>query len=351
MNDATRSVDVAIVGGGIAGLVAATRLLSAGLTCAVFESQDRVGGRLKAHRSVNGSFDLGASWFWPGETRVAELIRELGVPTHAHHLAGDALFHTADGVQRIDGNPIDVESGRFTDSAESLVEHLAERLVDIIFLKTTVVKIAQHGETLTVTHTTGSLNARHVVLALPPSVAVGTIEIEPALPDQLGALAASTPVWMGEFAKVVVVYADAFWRNNGLSGSAISHLGPLREIHDMSGVGYRPAALFGFVPLDPDVPAPSVQQVIEQLVALFGPEAGQPLEVVVKDWRAEAHLSSLGANQATPGQTYGHRAFQEPAFGGRLHWASTETATQSPGHIEGAIGAAERAVQTILSNR
>ena len=53
---------------------------------------------------------------------------------------------------------------------------------------------------------------------------------------------------MGGITKVVARYADAFWRRSGLSGSAISHVGPMREVHDMSGVDGVPGALFGFVP-------------------------------------------------------------------------------------------------------
>ena len=49
--------------------------------------------------------------------------------------------------------------------------------------------------------------------------------------------------------------------------------------------------------------------------------------------------------------TYGHRRYQEPTAGGRLHWASTETAPYAPGHIEGAIAAAERAVAAITTDR
>ncbi|MEU4893055.1 FAD-dependent oxidoreductase [Streptomyces sp. NPDC044780] len=38
-----------------------------------------------------------------------------------------------------------------------------------------------------------------------------------------------------------------------------------------------------------------------------------------------------------------------PALGGRLHWASTETATGHAGHIEGALLSGERAARAILS--
>ena len=98
---AVTALDVIVVGAGIAGLMVATRLIEAGLRCRVLERSDRVGGRLLTHHNVHGHFDLGATWYWPGETRVAALINELGVPTHAHHLAGDAMFHAPDGAQRI----------------------------------------------------------------------------------------------------------------------------------------------------------------------------------------------------------------------------------------------------------
>lgn len=134
-------VDVAVVGAGISGLVTATRLIEAGLTCAVLESRDRVGGRLLTHHSPAGRFDLGATWFFPGEPRVAALIEELGVPTHAQHLSGDAMYHVPGGAQRMDGNPIDVVSGRFSHGAASLAERLADRLGDAVSLRTPVREI------------------------------------------------------------------------------------------------------------------------------------------------------------------------------------------------------------------
>jgi monoamine oxidase len=76
------AVDVAVVGAGIAGLFAANRLIDAGATCVVLESRDRIGGRLLSHDSVAGRFDLGATWFWPGEQRVAALVDELHVSIH-----------------------------------------------------------------------------------------------------------------------------------------------------------------------------------------------------------------------------------------------------------------------------
>lgn len=348
------AVDVAIVGAGIAGLFAASRLIDAGATCVVLESRDRIGGRLLSHDSGAGRFDLGASWFWPGEQRVAALIDELGVSIHPQHVAGDAMYHTAEGTQRLAGNPIDVPAGRFTDGASSLAERLSARLGDAVWPQHPVHEIDYQDDVVRISHAHGSLMARHVILALPPSLAIYHITFRPALPEQLHALAMATPVWMGNIAMVVLVYREAFWRHDGLAGAAISHLGPLREIHDMSGPGGVPAALFGFAPLAPGRRAPTKDEVIAQLVNIFGRAAAAPTEVIIKDWRADSHTAppDNGADTSisTPGMsTYGHPWYQEPAGDGRLHWASTETAPTSPGHIEGAIASAERAVEAITT--
>ncbi|MFF5185932.1 FAD-dependent oxidoreductase [Streptomyces sp. NPDC000345] len=46
---------------------------------------------------------------------------------------------------------------------------------------------------------------------------------------------------------------------------------------------------------------------------------------------------------------FGHRLYRRPTLDGRLHWASTETATAYAGHIEGALAAGERAAQSVLA--
>jgi monoamine oxidase len=357
-------VDVAVVGAGIAGLFAASRLIDAGATCVVLESRDRIGGRLLSHDSEAGRFDLGATWFWPSERRVAALVDELHVSVHTQHVAGDAMYHTADGAQRLAGNPIDVPAGRFTDGAFSLAERLGARLGDAVWLQHPVHEIDYRDDdyrddVVRISLANGSLMARHVVLALPPSLAVHHITFRPELPEQLHALAMATPVWMGNIAKAVLVYREAFWRHDGLAGAAISHLGPLREIHDMSGPDGVPAALFGFAPLSPGSGAPTKDEVIAQLVSIFGRAAAAPTEVIIKDWRADIHTvppnTGADTSMSTHGMsthgmsTYGHPWYQEPAGEGRLHWASTETAPTSPGHIEGAIASAERAVEAITT--
>ncbi len=337
-----------VIGGGISGLAVARGLAEADHSVVVVEARDRVGGRLQS-TTARPPLDLGATWFWPGENRVTALVAELGIDVHDQHLAGDALLQTDRGVQLIDGNPIDVPSHRFVDGASSLADAVAQTLPDgVIRLSEAASGIALDGEQVVVATAHDTFAARHVVLALPPSLARHAITFEPPLPEQLEQLTSITPVWMGAITKVVVRYTSPFWRASGLAGAAISHVGPMRELHDMSGPGGTPAALFGFAPGAPGRPTPTREAVLDQLVAMFGEKAADPIELVLQDWRTEPFISPPDVEQRTAYQLFGHPLFQQPSMGGRLHWCSTETATESPGHIEGALQAAERTLATLL---
>lgn len=360
--------DAVVVGAGVSGLAVGRDLVAAGRSVRVLEARQRVGGRLD---SIDG-LDLGATWFWPNEQRIQRLVSDLGVAVYEQHLLGDAVYHDPNGTQRLQGNPIDVRSGRFVRGADSLARAVARELPDgVLCLGTAVTEIAfgsgselahEHSEpigrtdeggvderTVEVSTTAGRYTARHVVLALPPALAVERLSFTPEFSPELHELARSTPVWMGGITKVVIRYADAFWRTAGLSGSGISHVGPLRELHDMSGVDGVPAALFGFVPARRVGEATVTEAaVVEQLVAMFGQDAAEPDVVHIRDWRTEPHTSPVDVELLTSYEWFGDRRYAEPAADGRLHWSSTETSPDFPGHIEGALIAAERAARAVI---
>ncbi|NNF37805.1 MAG: NAD(P)-binding protein [Gemmatimonadetes bacterium] len=356
-----RSVDVVVVGAGVAGLAAARALGAAGRDVAVLEAQDRVGGRLLSHPVGDRGLDLGATWFWSNEPRIQALIAELGLGTHAQHLEGDALYQDTRGVQRLQGNPIDGPAGRVTAGMQAVATAMGDTLpAGVVRLGHAVERIevtkdgirvyaarleAAGGESVRV-----AVDAGAVVLALPPALATHAITFEPALPEALARLAAVTPVWMGAMTKAVIHYARPFWRATGLAGAAISHVGPLREIHDMSGPDGEPAALFGFVPpRRPGAPTPTADAILRQLETLFGPEAADPTDVHVVDWRDDEYTAPPGADGLQNYATYGHPLYRTPTLAGRLHWASTETSTEVPGHIEGALAAGARAAAAVLA--
>jgi monoamine oxidase len=195
--------------------------------------------------------------------------------------------------------------------------------------------------------TSGLVQAAHVVLALPPALALASITITPDLPEQVRALAASTAVWMGGIVKAVAVYDQAFWRDAGLAGSAVSHVGPYRELHDHSGPGGTPAAIFGFATADRFSATDPADAFREQLRRLFGRQAGEPLHLHVADWSRERWTSPAAPSARATTDTYGHPRWREPIHG-RLHLASTETATEYAGHIEGAVRAGRAVAETVL---
>ncbi|MFI7128721.1 flavin monoamine oxidase family protein [Nonomuraea sp. NPDC050153] len=347
------SHEVIVIGAGASGLAAATALHAAGRDTLCLEARDRVGGRLLSVPAADPgrTLDLGATWFWEGEERVRKLATGGGVEIFAQHLAGDTLFQDVTGTRRFQGNLIDVPSYRFAAGAQSLASALAAALPqDGLRLGTPVTAVqADSSDGLELRTPTGTLRAEHVVLALPPALAVERIDFGDAFPAELARLARATPVWMGAVAKVVARYPSAFWRREGLAGAASSRIGPLQEIHDMSGPGGRSAALFGFA--HASVVGPGfAQAVTAQLTQLFGPAAASPEALHVQDWSAEHWTAPSTVQHLADYSLFGHHLYQRPALGGRLHWASTETATEYAGHIEGALAAGERAAQAVLSS-
>jgi len=108
-----RHADVAIVGGGIAGLVAARRLAAAGRSVVVLEARDRVGGRtfnqdLAANGFPGRVIEMGGQFvgplpgepatatvpgqevYWP-QDKIFNLAAELGIGTFTAYNAGNYL--------------------------------------------------------------------------------------------------------------------------------------------------------------------------------------------------------------------------------------------------------------------
>jgi monoamine oxidase len=88
-----RTVDVAIVGAGLAGLTAARELTRRGKSVVVLEARDRVGGRVLNHDLGNGAVtEVGGQFIGPTQDRIAALARELGVEEFPTYNEGENVL-------------------------------------------------------------------------------------------------------------------------------------------------------------------------------------------------------------------------------------------------------------------
>ena len=96
MTEITR--DVVIVGARAAGLTAANQLKKAGLSVAVLEARDRVGGRLWTDVIDGAMLEIGGQWISPDQTALIETVDELGLDTFSRYREGDSVYVGPDGV-------------------------------------------------------------------------------------------------------------------------------------------------------------------------------------------------------------------------------------------------------------
>lgn len=362
--------EVLVVGGGLSGLHTASELKLRGVDFVLVEARDRLGGRIlsrypnstpyDAERPV---FDLGPAWFWPGQERMASLVDGLGLADDVFAQAGtgDALYEDAQqNIQRGVSGISMAGSYRMKGGMQRIISKLAQQVPDEKTLRNAgVTRLRWQGgqivATLTIDGSTAEVNSNFVVLALPPRLGVASIEFQPELPPARVSELSAVPTWMAGHAKIVALYSTAFWREQGLSGDAISQHGPLLEIHDASPAAGGPFALFGFVGM------PAKQRlgqetelrvaVVVQLERLFGALAASPLEVLSKDWAFDSHTSTADDHEMLtfhPAQSV--RDFTEASWEDRLIWSGAETADHLQhynGYLEGALEASQRTVATL----
>ncbi len=346
-----------IVGGGLSGLALAQTLEAQGHDYLLVEARSRFGGRILTQHSDGGDFDMGPAWFWPGQPRIAALVARMNLQKFNQFADGKLTFEDVQGhVQRGQGFSSMEGSWRLLGGLDTLTAALANSLPDHRKrLNTPVIKLEMSEDRCSATLSGGEkISADQVVLALPPRVA-GQIAFSPTLPDNAVLAMQGIATWMAGQVKAVAVYDTPFWRNDGLSGDAISRKGPMVEIHDASPAAGGPYALFGFIGVPPQVRADEQrlrQHLHAQLSRLFGPQAAEPKQLYIKDWASDPYTST----EADKAPLYAHPTYGLPhamtnLWKNKLHFAGTEVAPIFGGYIEGALEAAENVLNTLNLQR
>ncbi|MFV8380651.1 flavin monoamine oxidase family protein [Corynebacterium hindlerae] len=128
--------DVVIVGAGPAGLMAARTAKKKGLSVAVLEARNRVGGRtwngkVADDKGVEHFIEIGGQWISPDQTRLTELVQELGLTTFPRYRDGKSIYVSPDGTRHEYEGVTFPASEKTISEMEKLIERLDELAAEI----------------------------------------------------------------------------------------------------------------------------------------------------------------------------------------------------------------------------
>jgi monoamine oxidase len=282
---------------------------------------------------------------WGAEPREMSLLYVLA------YVAGAGNAEVAGSVLRLITTPGGAQESRFVGGSQRVPQLVAKKLGAQVVLRSPVRRIEQGRGRVVVTSDRMVVEAREVIVAVPPVLAAD-IHYAPALPRAHRTLLKK--LLPGSLTKWEAVYDTPFWRDQGLSGQTASDVGPAAACFDNTPPGGSPGILFGFIGGDPGrtflklSAADRRRQVLDNFVTYFGDEARNPRTSFEMSWNQE-HWTR-GCPVGHTGRNILHRyglALRKPV--GRVHWAGTETATYWNGYMDGAVRSGERAAKEVLA--
>ena len=127
-----RTVDVVVIGAGASGLMAARTLKKAGKSVCVLEARNRVGGRtwngrVRDDNGVDHFVELGGQWISPDQTRLIELVDELGLSTFQRYREGKSIYLSPNGERHEYEGPVFPAA----DSTQAEMDKLIKILDDL----------------------------------------------------------------------------------------------------------------------------------------------------------------------------------------------------------------------------
>jgi monoamine oxidase len=290
--------------------------------------------RRATHTTITAElFRLACEAVWACEPEDVSLLHVL----FYIHSAGnfDALIGTDGGAQQ----------DRFVGGSQRLSLLMGTQLDDAIRLQTPVRSIAQDDDGVTVE----GVRAKAAIVAIPPSL-TARIAFDPPLPAPRDQLVQRMP--QGSVIKCMAIYDQPFWRQEGLSGQAVSTRGPVKVMFDNSPPDGSPGVLLGFLEgaeareLGEWTPDVRRNAVVESFARVFGAPAARPDGYVERSWAHEQWTRGCYGCYMPPGAWTAHGpALRAPV--GRVAWAGAETATVWMGYMDGAVRSADRAVAEI----
>jgi monoamine oxidase len=289
-------------------------------------------------------------------TRGARFVLDLAVkavfaaePRDLSLLHALFYFNSGNGILNLTSTAGGAQDSRFVGGSQLVSIRMAERLGNRVVLAAPVRSIAQSGGGVIVSSDHGRWQAKHVIVALAPTLA-GRIDYAPALPALRDQLTQRVP--QGSLIKFEAVYPKPFWRAAGLNGYSNSDRPPIHFTYDNSPPSGTPGVLLGFV-VGEDARRLGAQGAVARrrtalasFVRLFGSQAARPRTLIEHNWSNEEWTRGCYAGYMPPGvwSDFGS-ALRTPV--GHIHWAGTETSEVFNGYMDGAVRSGERAASEV----
>ncbi|MCR1162015.1 FAD-dependent oxidoreductase [Paenarthrobacter sp. UW852] len=430
--------DVVIVGAGPSGLTAARELKKAGLSVAVLEARDRVGGRTWTDTIDGAMLEIGGQWVSPDQTALMALLDELGLEMYSRYRDGESVYIGADGKRtRYTGDSFPVNDttkvemdklvaildelaaeigptepwahpkareldtisfhhwlrqnssdeeacnniglfiagGMLTKPAHAFsalqavlmaasagsFSHLtdedfildkrvvggmqqvsllqAAELGSDVILNSPVRTINWEDNNVTVVSEQATVNARYVIMAVPPNL-YSRVSFNPPLPRRQHQMHQHQS--LGLVIKVHAVYETPFWREDGLSGTGFSAGALVQEVYDNTNHGDTRGTLVGFVS---DEKADAVfelsaedrkKAILESIAGFLGDKALTPEVYYESDWGSEEWTRGAYASSYDLGGLHRYGKDQH-ANVGPIYWSSSDLAAEGYQHVDGAV--------------
>ena len=241
------------------------------------------------------------------------------------------------------------QESRFRGGSQEIALRVAQALGAKVMLGAQVRSIKQGKRGVTVVADTITVDAKRVVVAVPPVLA-REIKFTPVLPAaKTKLLARYTP---GDIVKAQLIYPTPWWREKGLTGQTIIDVGPIGSTFDNTPESGAPGVLLGFVGGSPAKtyrtlsPLDRKQAFVDEMALALGDEARQDSDYFDMDWTAEPFTRGCPTGSMAPGVLSRFGAYIRPA-NGRIHWAGTETSDYWAGYMDGAVRSGERVAKEI----
>ncbi|CAB9520890.1 L-amino-acid oxidase activity [Seminavis robusta] len=357
-------LDVLIIGGGLSGVLLAHKIHKANPATkwALLEARSVLGGRL-ANDDKGRLIDLGGAWVWPSHQPHMKALLKKDLPSIKTFLQPDDPSST-----RIDGGAVEMIHQLAKQLPKDQI-HLDSPVEQCTVLTLTSNENEQqcaenNNRLIRVGTKTGhSFVAKTVVLAVPPRLASKHIQFSPPLTAPKQSAMSSSHTWMAGVTKVSLEYSTAFWgQDMSNMGLPRSHVGPAFQMYDASTMDGSVHALtfFCLVPPDANTNDQALADQIVNQVAMVWKHYGQfemaqglqsYTQVHVQQWPREPYISEDEKPNTIHPHPHPVRVLSQPEWDGQLLFAGSETDLQSPGVMEGAVGAAHRVYSQLQQAR